>query len=491
MNRFRLALILPRFTLRKHLREGLFITALLASSVLGTALLQAQPMPIDPLWKSEQFRKAITASYGIDSRIEPVITTNEADIIRDSAAAMAAGNREAAIKVYRDSSLLPQSPAMLFNLAGLEFENESLETATELLNDALELFPNFRDAHRNLAVAMVRGDDIETAKVHLYRAVELGARDALTLGLLGYCHAIDEKYQASLDAYRQALMTSPNEAQWKLGEAQALLALNDPEGAASIYGDLLKDTPNDSTLWLAQADAWVQLDDNLKAIAGLEVARRLGDVPAASNLGLGHLYVTEGLYQLASDRYVDAIVTRELSPSRALDALENLVNLEQWPQAREVLTVTEALLRVPTDSEAGEEAEATAEPEEPAQTELSEKDTSRLARAEAMINMRDGDPSEAVQLLEVHLDKFPLDGQALLLLARFRDQQGEREIAEMLLERASRDPEVEADALREHGQLLVTALEYEKGLEKLESSLALDPSEALSEYVVAVREMVE
>ncbi len=39
--------------------------------IVGMEIIKASPLPIDPMWKSESFIKAYTASYGIDSRIEP------------------------------------------------------------------------------------------------------------------------------------------------------------------------------------------------------------------------------------------------------------------------------------------------------------------------------------------------------------------------------------------------------------------------------------
>ena len=90
-----------------------FLISLLAASPLTAA----EPLPIDPLWQSETFRKSITASYGIDSRIEPRITEDEAFYLDESAKAMAANDRAKAISVLRESSLLEKSPAMLFALA--------------------------------------------------------------------------------------------------------------------------------------------------------------------------------------------------------------------------------------------------------------------------------------------------------------------------------------------------------------------------------------
>ena len=53
-------------------------------SFLLLGLGQAEPLPIDPLWESETFRRAFTGSYGVDARIEPPIMTTEAAVLERS-----------------------------------------------------------------------------------------------------------------------------------------------------------------------------------------------------------------------------------------------------------------------------------------------------------------------------------------------------------------------------------------------------------------------
>ncbi|MEM9018824.1 MAG: hypothetical protein AAGC68_17580, partial [Verrucomicrobiota bacterium] len=125
-------------------------------AVIPLAVESAEPLPIDPLWQSESFQKSVTGSYGIDTRIEPRLTTDEEFYLRAVAEAMAAGDRSKAIEELEGSSLLPESPAMLFQLGGLRFEEGNLDASAETFRSAIDLFPNFRDAHRNLAIALVR-----------------------------------------------------------------------------------------------------------------------------------------------------------------------------------------------------------------------------------------------------------------------------------------------------------------------------------------------
>mgnify|MGYP001185901111 CR=1 FL=1 len=435
----------------------------------------AEPLPIDPLWKSEAFRKTLTASYGIDSRIEPRITEDEAFYLDKSAAAMAAGDRPGAIKVLSESSILDRSPAMRFTLASLQFEEGAIDDSLKHFTTAIEQFPNFRDAHRNLAVALVRKEDFGNAKIHLVRAIELGSQDGLTAGLLGYCHARDEHHQAALDAYRLAMLTQPGERQWRLGEAQALQALGHFREAASIYQSLINEAPAETAVWLVQADTLINLDEPLRAAANLELVHRAGALDPAATLSLGHLYLQSDLPALAFDRYRTAIVATEpVALTRAVDALEMLINAADWNRSKELATLI-------AESPAYRTGLA---PETADKTLLS-----RLTRGRSLIELETGNGEAGAKLVEDWLAVEPLDGQALILLARFREEKGRREEAEMLLEQAERIPETAAAAHLAHGRLLVNESEYASAIEHLEKAYKLKPHESLAEYLEAVREL--
>jgi len=450
------------------------ILLLLTSSFLSVAS-GAEPLPIDPLWKSETFRKSLTASYGIDSRIEPRITEDEAFYLEQVGTAMAANDRAAAIKALADSSLLEGSPAMLSTLASLQFEEGNADEAVKHFTAAIEKFPNFRDAHRNLAVVYVQIEDFEKAKTHLVRALELGSQDGLTAGLLGYCHARDEHHQAALDAYRLAMLTQPDERQWRLGEAQALQALGHSREAASIYQSIISDDPAGTSIWLAQADAWIALNETQKAAANLEIVHRIGALDPSATLSLGHLYLQSSLPELAFERYRAAIVAEEpVSLSRAVEALEMLTNATDWPRAKELAALITA--------------------SEPYQAALAAPDadkdlTSRLTRGRALIELESGDADAGAKLVEEWLARDPLDGQSLILLARFRQEKGQIEEAIMLLEQAARLPAHAAAAHLAHGRLLVGERDYAAAVEHLEKSHELDPLESVATYLEAVREL--
>ena len=250
------------------------------------ATATAAPMPIDPLWKSTQFRRAFTASYGVDSRIEPRVNIEEKSVLEEMAQKMAEDKRTGAIELLQSNELLKGSAIMLFNLGNLHFEEESQEAAVTSFKSAIELYPNFRDAHRNLAVAMVQNNRVRDAEPHLRRALELGAQDGLTLGLLGYCHESAGRPQAALQAYRSATLTMPDEFQWRLGEGRVLIELDELAAAASIFEELLDKIPQQTGIWSHLADIRLQQGSPALAIADLEVARRLDRLDPSGVLSL-------------------------------------------------------------------------------------------------------------------------------------------------------------------------------------------------------------
>ncbi len=429
----------------------------------------AEPAPVDPLWKSETFRRAFTASYGTDARIEPTISSEERTVLDAVATKMRAEDRNGAIAALTGSELLPRSAALLFSLGNLYFETEKNEEAEKQFEKALALYPSFRDAHRNLAVALVRRNEFEAAKPHLLRALELGAQDGLTLGLLGYVHSTAGRHQAALQAYRLAQLSMPEEPQWKLGEAEALLALEDPQATVSIFNELIVAHPENPFHWLGQSDALNRLGKPVEAIANLEFVRRMGKLEGAQLISLGHLYLNESMPGSALEAYQAAVNATPPAPfGRAVQAVEALCGHRDWAQAKDLADLV------------GQKFPVASRP-------AGDADGHRLDRCLALIELETGEGSQGAARVEAIVAKDPLDGLALILLARFRAREDRFEEAYLLYEQAAREPESEEEALRRHGQLLVERGQFGKAVELLEQALVLRPDPSLSAYLESVR----
>ncbi|MEM7012674.1 MAG: tetratricopeptide repeat protein [Verrucomicrobiota bacterium] len=430
----------------------------------------AEPMPIDPLWKSENFRRAFTASYGVDARIEPRVNGEEKAVLDAVANKLANDDREGAISSLTGSSLLSESAALIFNLGNLRFEEDQPVEAIENFRKAIELYPNFRDAHRNLAVALVQNRDFDKAEPHLIRAIELGAQDGLSFGLLAYCHLNAERYAAALQAYRTAQVTMPNEVQWQMGEAECLLALDATREAEALFGHLLEKQPTEPGIWMNQANVWLQTSESRKAAANLELVRRMGELSASGLMTLGHLYLGNGLKAHGVAAWHEAMSADPPADlNSAVSALDHLTSQRHWPEADALVSkIVEAHEIAPKSEESG-----------------------KLERARALIAFETGEAAAAESQIKAVIERNPLDGQALFLLARFVEKKGEREEAIMLLEQAAKDDSTALDAMLLHGQLLVESGDFEAAVEILDALQKIKPDPGIADYAEAVRSLAK
>lgn len=436
------------------------------SLILVQVSTSSEPLfPVSEIWKSPEFQKTVTGSYGIDSKIEPVITIDEEEYLREAAELLASEDREGAIALYEGTSILSRSPAMLFSLASLKFEMGEFEEAKKSFDAAVAAFPNFRDAHRNLAMTLIQLDDFELAEASLIRAVELGARDGVTLGLLGYCHATGGDFQAALQSYRLAQITMPSELEWKLGEAGCLRELGQTEIAVGLYRELLETLPTNASLWVNLAFSQQQLGDNQAAIHALEVARSLGEISHQSLLSLGHLYLGQSLPEEALLAYKASLTGESLiTQEQAGEALRYLVDYEFYNQAKAF------------DKEI--------------QKSFPKAASARLLRLRALIEFETGEPANAIATIREIVEQDPLDGTSLLVLARFLSSENKAVEAEMVLEQAALLPDHAANANFRLGELLVERGEYKAAVEKLTRAQSIEPRPTVETYLKAVQELV-
>jgi len=432
----------------------------------------AAPLPIDPMWSTDSFRKAFTASYGVDSRIEPKLTTEEKGELDLVAKKMASGDRPGAISLMVKSSLLEKSPAMLFNLGSLQFEEGESTQAMSNFRKALKIQPNFRDAHRNLAIAYVQAGNYKEAEPSLRRAMELGSQDGLTMGLLGYCLSQSGRSHDALQAYRMAKLTMPDELQWQLGEATALMDLDELQEAASIYEYVLKVSPKRVAVWVNLADVHLRQGNQLLAIADLEVARRLDVLDASAILSLGHLYLNETLIERAMNCYREALKDPVPLPlQKFADAVDYLVRHQLWKQARQFIMEIK---------EVGSYEE---------QIKEDSKSAHQFERAGAMIEIELGDSESGASRLESLLKKDPLDGLILIILSEHFVENKETEKALMLLERAASIDEFAAQAQRSRGEILALRGDYVAALDALKNAQDIEPNGALEKYIESIERL--
>ncbi len=431
---------------------------------------KVEPLPLSTsYWRDPAFLKAFNGSYRIEARIEPNVTSEERGLLVEIQELMAKDDRSGAIAKLEGSELTDKSPALTFNLANLHFEEGDLEKATEGYRKAIAEMPSFRRAQRNLAVALVRKNDLDAAMPHLLEAIRLGDADGATYGLLGYCRLQRGEWASALQAYRLAQLSEPDTVDWLAGIAQCLQNLDAREEAAALLDEVVRKRPKESSYAVLRASILLDLDRRTEAVETLELPHRLGTLSADARLLLADLHLREGRVEAARERMRMAFGEEENGEETARPDVSRVASLTASAlQAREWELAEEALaLAAPRDGE-------------PAARGL------RLLEARLLIeSARDVDAG--VEILRELIAADPADPRPLLALARHLAAPADASVdalgeAELLLERAASDADAEIEARLELARLHMRGGRYDEAAEAAERAFALDPREEIRQY---------
>jgi tetratricopeptide (TPR) repeat protein len=414
------------------------------------------------LWEDPEFQKRFLGSYGFRSEIEPVVTSVEREQMEKILPLLSSDPEEAARQLEKITQ--PGSSAVFdFTLGNVYFQQGELDKAAACYEAALEKFPSYLRAHKNLGLIQVRTGRFEDAIDSLSRVIELGGADGLTAGLLGYAYAAVEEFVSAESAYRNAVLLDPDTRDWKMGLTQAVLRQKKYAEAVSLCRELIADDPDRAELWLLQANAYVGLEQNLEAAQNFEVVQRMGKATPRSLQTLGDIYVNESLWDLAARAYRQAL---EIEDAEA-DIPRHLRNVE-------VLAQRGALEQARTVLAALEESHGDA---------LDEADRRKTLKLGARLAVAEGDGSDAAEILEQIVELDPLDGEALILLGRHYSSAQDYERAAFYYERAEQLEDFEADAKLRHAQLLVEQSRYDEALPLLRRAQEMEPREDVARYI--------
>lgn len=445
--------------------------------LLGLSFLLAGPVAIaddggfpgQDFWRDPGFLQSFMGSYGFATDIEPRVTRQEQELLREIGDLMSA-DPDAATRRLQQAVTADSSAALDFVLANLHFQRDQLDQAAQRYEIALEKFPGFMRARKNLGMVHLRQGDYSAAARSLTRAIELGGGDSATFGLLGLSRLQQDRPHAAEGAYRQALMLDPENTPWRLGLGQSLLSQERYREAAALLEELIEDHPGQGEYRLHLANAFLGLNEPRRAALQYEVVRRQEQATGQSLATLGDLYLNDSLTGLALEVYLEAIERdRPPSPDRALRAARALADRGAWVETERLVAAIESG-RDDTWSD---------------QTELN------LLRIRARLSMQAGEIDEAVDLLHRIVERDPLDGASLILLAGHYGGSGEPERAELLFERAARAPGHEAEALRRHAEFLVQRGRLEPAAELLRRAQQIEPREYAAQYLERIENVLQ
>ena len=418
-------------------------------------------------WNNQTFVQSFMGDYGFRSEVEPRISKSESFILRE-VIAKSQNNLEEAI-VYLEEKIEDDSSAALdFALGTMYYQSNRLTRSAQAYSQAIEKFPSFLRAHKNLGLVNVSLENLEPAAKHLAKAISLGENDGSTFIALGYCHLSLDRLVSAENAYRMGLLLFPDSKDGLNGLINCLDQAGRYEEALSLLDELLESDPQNSRYLQARASALWSLGKEKEAAVTLDLLRRIGALKTLELVLLGDLYHNLNIYNLSLDAYKEALArTNKLSLSQYIRIAQTLIQRSSY---QEGFSYLEKIEKEFGDGRSKEERKLI-----------------NLLKAEVL--QATGKNKEATDLLTEIVSEHPLEGRALIQLGQLAWKARNLEYAIIQFKRASKIDEFENSALIEHARLLVSMRKYNDAATLLERALSLKPEKRVEKYLTAINNL--
>jgi tetratricopeptide (TPR) repeat protein len=437
------------------------VKRILTILLLSTAIASAQKgIKVDQsFFKDPEFIKSFVASYGALPQVEPKVSEEENQLLAD-VGELLQSDRKAAPARLLQSLHSKSSPALIFILGTLYFQEGNLPAAEKAFNMAIERHPPFRRAHKNLALLHVQKNDLAAALKPLQKAIQLGESDSNSFGLLAVCYMNKEQFVAAEAAYRQAFLLDPDNKDWKTGLVNALASQNKYQEAATMLDALITEEPGNVNYIDLQANCYLGMEKPLLAATNFEIIRHLGKATDQTLDLLGNIYLDENLFIPALGAFIAAA---DKSDGNSFDrSLKTAKILSEYG----ALAEAEKYIKTITDNKA-----------------LDPDQAIDLDTIKAKVLRSQNRTEEAIALLTSLVERDPLNGEALVEIAKYHERQDDIAKATFYFDRALRVEEAAYTANLGYGQMLVRQNKAAEALPKLKRSLEVKPSDNLEQFI--------
>jgi len=431
----------------------------------GAPSVPARPIGQTPeqleVWSSPGFRRSIIESYKSESDIEPRVSQDEREQMQEVLRLLPdrLAEAETLIKSFKTED---SSAVIDFTLANIHLQRNEYDQAAVHYRAAVDKFPKFLRAWQNLGVIHVRLQQYEQATEALTRVIELRGGKGVTYGLLGFSYAAMNDHLSAETAYRNAILRDSETLDWKLGLARSLFRQERYGEAATLVGRLIEAEPGRADLWLLQANAYIGLNQPMKAAENYELVDQLGGSTPASLNQLGDIYINAEYFGLAADAYIRAMKVDEAGGiDRAIRAAKILAS-------RGALGETKRIVQQIEQSRGGG---------------LTPEQQNDVLKLRSRIAVAEGAADEQIRVLEEIVRMDPLDGEALMLLGEAHARQKKIDDAIFAYERAIGLPKYEVKARTELARLHVRERHYDKAIPLLEGAQQIEPREEVAEFI--------
>lgn len=438
----------------------------------GSSTVSAQFETDSEFWSQSHFRDQFLASYAVDTKITPPLTEEEQvefKAILDYLATPGA-SKQVALDMLTPHVTATGSAAFDFIGANFYAELKQTKNAVKFYDQAAKKFPNFLRAHRNGAIMKVQLGSFTAARESFTKAINLGAKDGVVMGLLGLCYVSTEQYISAETAYREAIVLQPDVKDWQLGLAKALSLQGKNEETIAVIEQILTTEPDNEILWTVQANAYLGREDAEMSVAIHEIIDRLGKSTADSLVYMGNVYMSRDLNDLALTYFQRAIKKDDsLKAEVHISVAESLMGRGAFPQSEETLKAVKVQYK-----------------------DLNADDSLRVLRLESQLAIAQNQGEKVIPILEKLIERDPLDGQALLMLADFysgKDDIDSYARSDLYFKRATKVSEYEVRALISWAQSYVGRKMFGKAIPLLETANVKQPQEYITRYLEQVRKV--
>ncbi len=349
-----------------------------------------------------------------------------------------------ALEQINTAKLERLGPAMLLIKAQIHAILENFSLAEQSYLMAIAAMPDFARAHADLARLYASHKQSEKARAHAAKAIQLGINSAAIHGLLGYLNLQEHDGWSAISAYQQALSLAPANPKYRQGLLHALMSSGQYKSAMQLVDEMLKDKPEEKTLWLRRANVAMLNQDHAMALASLEVAQRLGSISSSNMYLMGQLHLQLKNYDRAITVFEQGAQSGDLSIAQLEDALDWLIYAEKPTQA-------ERLLQAVSGS----------------QQTLSREERSLRLYYSGVLAIANNKPNKAIKALQKASELNPTHGPSLLELAKLLQSRKQLSSAEILYNRAARIESTRQQALVNKAQLLINQKNYSAALNVL------------------------
>lgn len=417
-------------------------------------------------FSNPDFVNRFVGTYAADQTISPQISPDEGTLLQSIASLMQTNYRQAinSIESFKAVALAEGndvSPALDYFIASLYLQNGLVEQSIPKYIQAIEAFPNFYRAYQNLGLAYIQKADYPNALVYLTKALEIGGGNGGLYGLIGYSYLNTDRPEAALDSYRNALLYEPDSNDWRLGKLNALVATGDDGDAARYIDELLLDMPENIDLWMKQANSFISLEQYEDAIANLNLLRIEGNATTPALVLLGDLFLNENMPDEAVDVYVEVASKKDLSANRKVNLVRGLLARSKNEQA-EVL-IEELMANAVDDLTPDQELD--------------------LLTLQARAALALGKTDVAFEVLQVVVERDPMNGEAQLTLGDFYKNKGDTVRATFAYEAAEKVEEFRVKALTSLARLKVSERDYREAIMLLRRAQLLDERSYIADYI--------